>query len=111
MASKENLRPLKTLVISMGFLLIGGTVFLAAVVWKKVTSDISHAAKVPACPGGTLDLKGQGVVTDSRIEGRTMHLLTESKSRILSATLVDMCSGSIISKVTIETDGIRREDD
>ena len=108
MAPKENLKPLKMLVFSMGLLLVGGTVLLGALVWQKVSTEKSAEKSsihtMADCPGGHVDLKGHGVIVDSTIDGHTMHLIlekTESKSELM---MIDICSGKIIGALTIDSD-------
>ena len=107
MASKENLTALKTLVISMGFLLVGGTVLLAGIVWKKVSAESAEvAAGGPKCPGGTIDLKGKGMVIETTVEGQVMRVTTEKKEGITETYLIDMCQGKVITHVALETDAV-----
>lgn len=104
MAPKENLTALKTLVISMGFLLVGGTVLLAGIVWKKVSTEAAAHASASICPGGSVNLRGKGAVIESSIEGQVMRVLTEKNEQKTDVYLIDLCKGTIISRLTLETD-------
>jgi hypothetical protein len=105
MASKENLTALKTLVISMGFLLVGGTVLLAGIVWNKVSNEAARAAAGPSCAGGTIDLKGQGALVETMVDGQTLRAKTKKNNGKTTISLIDICKGTVISSITLETDG------
>jgi hypothetical protein len=104
MAAKENVNPLKTLVISMGFLLIGGFIFLAAVVWQKVSTEAMNAKTQAECPGGQVDLKGHGTVVSTEMEKRTMRLTLKNPSGRLEVVTLNMCTGAIESTLSIVVD-------
>ena len=103
MSTQENLKPLKMLVFSMGVLLLGGVVLLGALVIKKVNQE-AFLHSPGGCPGGKIDLKGHGAITSSTIEGHTMHLTLDSKGQS-ETLLIDICSGKILTTLTIDRDG------
>ena len=91
----------------MGFLLVGGVVFLAGVVWKKVSADIAVAGDTPrssACEGGKVDLKGRGAAMESVAEGNRLRLTFKRPEGGRDIVFVDMCSGKITGELTVETD-------
>jgi hypothetical protein len=96
--AQENLKPLKTLVFSMGFLLIGGTVLLGVMTWKKL------AARNAACVGGEIDLKGHGSIVSSQMDGRTIRLTLKKGAGKSEMVQVDSCTAKVISSVVIEAD-------
>jgi len=111
MSPEKNLTALKTLVFSMGIVLVIGFLVVAASVWLKMKAG-SPAAKsavaggvLPAnCPGGTVDLKGRGHVVDTSIEGSTLRLALAKAGGELEMVHVDMCSGKETSALKIMTD-------
>lgn len=104
MAAKENVNPLKTLVISMGLLLIGGTMFLAAVVWKKVSNDAVHARMQAECPGAQVDLKGRGAVVATEMDKKTLRLTLKSGPGKLEVVSVNLCTGKIEGTLGLAVD-------
>ena len=102
--AQENLKPLKILVFSMGLLLLGGTVLLMGLVWKKVAAGEAGAALSAGCPGGNVDLKGRGSIVDSTMEGRSMRVLLEKGDNHRELVTIDMCSGKVVSALAIESD-------
>ncbi len=104
MAAKENLKALKTLVISMGFLLVGGTILLGGIVWKKVAAESSESAHAAECTGGNVDLRGHGMVIETTVDGQTMRITTEEKDGKTDTYLVDMCHGNVITHLSLQTD-------
>jgi hypothetical protein len=104
MAAKENLRPLKTLVFSMGALLLGGTVLLIGVAWQKAATH----GKARVCEGGKIDLKGLGSVIDYKMDDQILRITLERQDKaghtFNDIVTVDSCSGKTLSTLTIETD-------
>lgn len=104
--AKENLTALKTLVISMGFLLVGGTVLLAAIVWKKVTAETSPVAQVAECSPAPVDLTGHGTLVETMMEGRALRAVLQKKSGETEVYTINLCSGAITGKFTLKTDAV-----
>lgn len=106
--SEQNLNALKTLVISMGIVLIVGFLFVGAAVWMKMKAPPAGAASVgdlPAnCPGGTLDLKGRGQVVDTSVEGRLLRMAVARSDGGLEMIHIDICTGKELSTLNIMTD-------
>lgn len=93
----------------MGFILVGGVVFLAGVVWKKMSADIasvSAAKKSADCPGGHVDLKGRGMVIESAVDGQMLRLTFERKGGGSDIVLIDICSGKVTGALTVDTDPV-----
>ena len=102
MSPKEKANPLKTLVISMGFLLIGGTILLMAVVWKKVASD---TAKLHGeCAGGKIDLKGHGQLVNTLTDGHIIRITFKKQPGSTEIVSVDLCAGKLLGSLSVETD-------
>lgn len=95
------------LVFSMGLVLMGGTVMLVGMVWKKISAEGKGAAPVYACAGGSEDLKGRGVVTDSVVEGNKLRLTLQQPGGILEIVTLDMCGGKESSALRVQTDGVK----
>jgi hypothetical protein len=104
MSSKENLRPLKILVFSMGLLLIGGTVLLFGIILKKMSQEKNMPPVVQECKGGALDLKGRGLVMESKLENNVLRLTLEKGPGHTEMLTVDACSGEITSTLVIDSD-------
>jgi hypothetical protein len=97
MAHPPNLLPLKVLVISLGFVLIGGTVFLFAAIAGKAGHDLKIAR---ACPDVTLNLAGKGAVQGITPQGDTVQvtLVTQGQTKLLT---VDRCTGKLEQTLTV----------
>lgn len=90
----------------MGIVLMGGTVVLAGLVWKKVSSESSGAAVHSGCAGGTVNVKDRGTIIGSQVEGNKLRLTLQDGSG-LEVVTVDMCSGKESSAVRVQADGLR----
>ncbi|MDX2074048.1 MAG: hypothetical protein SFX19_06765 [Alphaproteobacteria bacterium] len=107
--SDKNLNALKTLVISMGIVLVLGFLVVGAAVWMKIKGPPSSVAAsgsaLPAqCPGGAVNLKGRGQIVDTAIEGSTLRLAFAKAPGELEMVHIDLCSGKEISALKIATD-------
>jgi hypothetical protein len=112
--SDKNLNALKTLVISMGVVLILGFVTVGAAVWMKmkaspsgmVASNNGVGAKnaFPSeCAGGEIDVKGRGQLVDTSVDGAVMRMAF-TKGDQLELVHFDVCSGREIGSLKIHTD-------
>ena len=90
----------------MGIVLMGGTVVLAGLVWKKVSADTSGAPAAHGCAGGAADLKGRGSVIASQIDGSKLRVTLQQAGGLEVVTL-DMCSGKEASAVRVQADSVR----
>ncbi len=99
--SQRSASPLKFLVISMGLVLIGGFIFVASVVWKKVATDSSRMSE---CPGGNVDLKGHGIIIESKLEDQILRLTMEKHAGKNEILTIDACNGKVLSTLGFETD-------
>jgi len=102
---QENHRPLKMLVFSMGLVMIGGTVLLAAMVWKKVNAETSGVVPAYACAGGEADLAGRGQVIGMERDGKSLYVTFQKDARVLEVATLDLCSGKVKTSVTLQVDG------
>lgn len=93
------------LVISLGLMLIGGTLLLAVGLWHKMFN-----AETAACSGGTVDLTGRGRIVDSVVEGKIVRVILEKEGGDEVVTL-DLCTGKILSALSIvaDTEGTDKE--
>jgi hypothetical protein len=98
MSSKENLRPLKILVFSMGLLLVGGTVLLFGIALKKMSGGEG------ACKGGSVDLKGRGPLLERELQDGVLRLTFEPVPGRSETVTVDACRGAVTGELVIETD-------
>ena len=100
MASQENLKPLKTLVISMGVLLMAATVMMMTVVWNKASQeDVKQT-----CQGGILDLTGRGKITNKLINNDIVRITLQKQVGREEIVSADLCSGKILGRLSIEAD-------
>lgn len=100
---KENLGPLKFLVISMGVVLIGGFVFLFAALTGKAGDALSRRGRCAA--EATVDLTKFGNPATTVWKGDQLRVMivdpsTENSYRLVT---VDTCAGKLISNVTVTT--------
>lgn len=89
------------LVISLGLMLIGGTLLLAVGLWHKSF----NASEPAACPGGKVDLTGRGHIVDSAAEGQKLRITLE-KDGGEEVVTIDLCSGEILSSLSIQADPV-----
>ena len=104
MSSKQNANPLKTLVISMGVLLIGGTVLLMAVVWKKVSQEAMKAHAASECAGGKIDLTGRGKIVNRMTDGHIVRIELKKQAGQDETVSIDLCTGKIVGALVIDSD-------
>jgi len=107
--SEQNLNALKTLVISMGVVLVLGFVVVGAAAWMKMKGApaISATSKVglPAdCPGGDLNLAGRGKIIDTSVDGQLMRVALAGRDGSIQVVHIDVCSGKELSALRITTD-------
>lgn len=100
--SLENIRPLKTLVVSMGLIMVGGTILLAMLVWKKVDAQTKGTGAY-ACDGGKADLKGKGAVIRMERDGKQLFVTLQGGQNLEVAT-VDLCNGKVKSSLILDVD-------
>lgn len=105
--SAENIRPLKTLVVSMGLVMLGGTILLAMMVWKKVDAQTKGTGAY-ACEGGVADLKGLGQVVKTEREGKLLYVTLQKDAQTLTIATVDLCSAKVKSSVKLDVDGNKK---
>jgi hypothetical protein len=98
MSKPANLFPLKLIVISLGFLLVGGTIFVFAAIASKVgkTATIS-------CKGAIVDfhLAGKAHITNIVPETNSL-IITLAKDDSTQVITVDRCSGAITQSLIIK---------
>ncbi|MDE3060762.1 MAG: hypothetical protein KGJ06_07110 [Pseudomonadota bacterium] len=105
MATKENLTPLKTLVFSMGIVLIAGAVLLMVLIGRKMAEP-----RQADCPGGQVDLQGRGIMVDSAVEGQTMRVTLQKNEGHTEIVLIDICTGAVSGALTLKTDKASAEE-
>jgi len=98
MAQQPNLFPLKLLVISLGLVLIGGTIFVFAAIASKAGKEARSASL--ACADATIHLEGKGKITAIAPQGDIVQvtLTAPAGAQVLS---VDRCSGKILQTLSI----------
>jgi len=98
MAKQPNLFPLKLIVISLGFLLIGGTIWVFAAIASKAGKEISHTQH---CADAVVHLEGKGTITAIAPQGDIVQitLATPPKTALIT---IDRCSGKILQTLTVE---------
>ena len=104
MSSKENLRPLKILVFSMGLLLVGGTILLFALVIKKVNQE----GKPQACEKKTLELAGRGQLVETQLEGGKLRVMLVAAPGEYEIITLDACRGQELGSLRIKADAPKR---
>jgi hypothetical protein len=87
MAHPTNLLPLKLLVISLGLVLIGGTVFVFTAIAHKMGSGMR------ACPDVTVHVADKGNVTGLSPQGDKIQVMLTSGGDAKVLT-VDRCTGA-----------------
>lgn len=95
------------LVLSMGLILIGGTVMLAGMVWKKVNAEVTGTGAY-ACNGGNVDLSGHGLVSGMERDGKNMIVTLQKDAQTVDVATVDMCAAKVKSVVSLRVDGHKK---
>ncbi|MFO1242829.1 MAG: hypothetical protein U1E36_06470 [Rickettsiales bacterium] len=100
---KENLGPLKFLVISMGLILIGGFVFLVSILVGKAGDVMGHKGKCAA--EATVDLTpfGQPATTVWKDNVLSVMVVDPEKENSYRLITVDTCTGKIATNVEVKT--------
>src|SRR5262245_57711541 len=100
MSSEHHIKGLKLLVLSLGLLFIGGAVLIGVLVVKKArqmrNADMLSSAE---CPGGEIDLKGRGIIVESRTEDQLLRLTLEKQTGSNEIITIDTCTGKIIGSL------------
>lgn len=89
----------------MALILIGGTVIVGTVMWKRI--NVTHNADMlnpSECAGGDIDLKGRGMITESHTEDQLLRLTLEKKPGHDEIITIDTCTGKIVGTLKVETD-------
>ena len=99
MAQQPSLLPLKIIVISLGVLLVGGTIVLFATIASKAGKDVAgaHCTKDATLK---LNVKGKTNISSITPVGDTVQisLTTEKDIEVLT---VDRCSGKLLQTLSI----------
>lgn len=96
---KTGLAALRIIVISMGIVLIGGCILLFVALYQKTQNGTSSAAE-DSCVGAKLNI-GSGKVKDMIKEEQYVTLLIEHSSGEQSVSVIDLCNGSLHSRITL----------
>jgi hypothetical protein len=98
MANPPNLLPLKVLVISLGLILVGGTVFLLATIAGKASKDLP----VSECKDATahLNAKGKNNIGSITVQGDNVVITMTTESKIEVVT-VDRCNGKVLQTLSV----------
>lgn len=99
MQQDKSLTALKTLVISMGIVLVLGFLMVGASVWMKMKSGIPAS-----CALEPVNLKGRGHVVGTGIDGKNLRIILSHPDGALEVVQVDSCSGKELSTLKILTD-------
>lgn len=91
----------------MGLIMIGGTIMLAGLVWKKVNAE-ANGTGAYACLGGEADLKGRGQVISMERDGKVAYVTLQKNDQQLEIAAVDLCSGKVKSSVLLAVDGRKK---
>ena len=111
MNSDHHLKALKLLVFSLALILIGGIAILGGVLWKRASlTRNADMLSTSECPGGQIDLRGRGMMIDSKTEDQILRVTLEKITGHDEILTIDTCTGKIIGTLTLETDpGIPQE--
>ncbi len=88
----------------MGFVLVGGTIMLMGVVWKKVSAETTKMRLGAECAGGKVDLKGRGHVSNTLIEKNIMRVTLVKGTGGMEVVSMDVCTGHVMGSLELETD-------
>ena len=100
---KENLGPLKFLVISMGLVLIGGFVFLVAVLFGKAGDMMPNHGRCVADAKVDLTSFGNPATTVWKNDQLRVMIVDPSKENSYRLITVDTCGGKMVSNVEVTT--------
>lgn len=97
MAKAQNIMPLKIIVISLGLLLIGGTLFVASVLVDKIRTSKKPCANITL---SLADLNLKGSLISIQPHDNIVQLVLTSPSGNNVATL-DRCTGKLLQQFTL----------
>lgn len=100
---KENLKPLKFLVLSMGLVLVGGFVFLVAILTGKAGDVLTRKGKCVA--EATVDLRqlGHPATTVWKDDVLRVMIIDPAKENSYRLITVDTCAGKLLTNVEVKT--------
>ncbi len=98
MAKEPNLLPLKILVISLGFLLAGGAVFVLSTLAHKANEISNQPCKDVTVSLAALHVKGT-VIAATRQGGELMVTVEDAPNHYVLT--IDNCSGKLLRTTTI----------
>lgn len=107
--AEQNLKALKTLVISMGVILVVGFFIVMAAAWAKMkAATVPSGAKtevgVPAdCKGGEIDVSGRGRLSDTSVQGSQLRMVF-NRAGEFEIMHVDLCSGQQVGSLKVRTE-------
>lgn len=99
MSPESSLKSLKTLVISMGILLVLGFLITLAGAWMKFQGKKSTDSK--ACSGSVVELKGKGKLLHSETQDGKITLTFSQKTGEREFITLDSCTGKQLSRVRV----------
>ena len=104
----DSNRGLKLVVISMGLVLIGGTILLFVLAFKKINDKVGDPAKahIPReyrdCGEHELALGAGEEITHVEFDGVIARLVVERPDGGVAIRMVQACTGDLLSNLTIK---------
>lgn len=91
----------------MGLVLMGGTVVLVGLVWKKIAQEGAKPGLTSQCAAVAVDLSGRGALLRHEQDGSKIRLVLHGHNHEMSFITLDSCTGQKLNDVTITADDIR----
>lgn len=108
MQPEKSLTALKTLVVSMGIVLVVGFLVVMAAAWMKMKATSAQTV-ASNCKGGDVDLKGRGTVIDTNYNGNILRIVLAKPDGEVEVAQIDLCTGKQVGSVKIATDMVQTE--
>lgn len=100
---KENLKPLKFLVLSMGLVLVGGFVFLIAILTGKAGDVLQKGGKCVAEASVDLTSLGHPATTVWKDDVLRVMIVDPAKENSYRLITIDTCKGKVLTNVEVKT--------
>lgn len=86
----------------MGIVLIGGTLFLVALIWQAVSKPSGPSAAISTCQDSVVDLSARGEVSRYFVEGRQLFAVIQHPGKPDHVVVIDHCTGDIQRVLTVQ---------
>lgn len=90
------------LVFSMGIVLIGGTVFLVALIWQAVTNPKTTTSAAKPCHSSVVDVRDRGNISQYFLQGNHLFAVVKTVGKPDNILVIDHCTGDVQRVITLQ---------